>query len=172
VDEAEIMEAIRLAFADVQRGTITIHEAEVIDSYGATEERQAARQRDTGASWKDVPDEEIQECTWALPHLDPESWRFYIPAYMTWALKHFRVSDAVVSDFTIYTFALSGDESIRSDQLERYALLSEQEAKAVCCFLRFMAANGDHADDVVAGEALEGYWGRFCAEAPDKPAPG
>jgi len=37
-----IIEAIRTAFAGVPRGAITLHEAEVIDSYGSAEERATA----------------------------------------------------------------------------------------------------------------------------------
>jgi hypothetical protein len=52
-DKAEgIIEAIRLAFADMLRGSITIHEAEVIDRYGSDAERQKARRLDTEESWE------------------------------------------------------------------------------------------------------------------------
>jgi hypothetical protein len=77
-------------------------------------------------------------------------------------LKHFRHSDAVISDFTIYTFAPSDHETIRRHELACYATLSEEQATTVCRFLRFMAAS-DQADDLMAGEALDRYGGRFCA---------
>ncbi|MEO5726786.1 MAG: DUF6714 family protein [Byssovorax sp.] len=74
-DEAEgIIEAIRSAFADVLRGSITIHEAEVIDRYGSDAEHQKARRLDTEESWERVPDSDIEECAAPLSHLDPERW--------------------------------------------------------------------------------------------------
>lgn len=161
--ETRLLEAIRAAFAGVRRGAITIHEAEVIDSYGGATEREAARELDTEDTWEGVPNEVIPECQDALRHLDPESWRFYLPAYMTWAVKHFRHNQSIVSDFTIYACALSDDDEVRARQLERFKALSEEQAGAVCRFLRFMAANGDFADDVVAEQALEQYRGRFCS---------
>lgn len=154
-----IIEAIRGAFAGVPRGAVTIHEAEVIDGYGSGELRQEARRRDTESSWDCIPDADIEECAWALCHLDAVSWRYYIPAYMIWSLRHFRVSDSIVSDFTIYTFDPSGDfEHV----LARHRLLDEGQSRAVCRFLRYMAANDDFADGQVANAALDGYWGRYC----------
>ncbi len=87
-DIGPIIQAIEQAFAGVPRGSITLHEAEVVDSYGTEAERQRARKRDTEADWCEVPDSSIEECQNALPHLDPESWRFYLPAYMRHGLRH------------------------------------------------------------------------------------
>jgi Family of unknown function (DUF6714) len=159
----EIIAGIRAAFAGVPRGAVTIHEAEVIDSYGSDQERAAARRLDTDASWDGVPDADIEECTTALCHLDPEGWRYYVPAYMVWSLRHYRVSSSVVSDFTIYTFDPSGsDPGLREYKLERFRPLDADQSRAVCRFLRHMAANDDYADGRVAEIALEEYWGRFC----------
>jgi len=158
-----IIEAIRSAFAGTPRGAITIHEAEVIDEYGSAEERREARMRDTEEDWGEVPDDDIEECTAALCHLDREGWRYYIPAYMIWSLRNFRTSDSVVSDFTIYTFDLTHENRLlRNYQLERFSLLSQEQARAVCRFLRFMVSHDGDADGEVAQLALDKYWGRFC----------
>ncbi|MFO0800167.1 MAG: DUF6714 family protein [Gemmataceae bacterium] len=157
------MTAIRVAFAGVQRGSTTLHEAEVIDEYGSDQERSAARLLDVETSWDQVPDSFIEGCTTALCYLDPESWRFYIPAYMIWSLKNFRVSNSVVSDFTIYTFNPSGsDASGREYHMARYRMLDEAQSRAVCLFLRYMLANEDRADGSAANLALTEYWGVFC----------
>jgi hypothetical protein len=160
-----VIEAIREAFADVQSGGITVHEAEVIDSYGSDEERKEARQLDTESSWDQVPDQDIEECTKALCYLDPEGWRYYIPAYMTWTLRHFRTSNSIVSDFTIYTFDPSGSHTgLREYKLARYQMLNDAQSRAVCRFLQYMATNDDLADVRVANLALTEYWGRFCKD--------
>jgi hypothetical protein len=116
----EVIAAIRTAFAGVPRGAVTIHEAEVIDEYGSDAERAPARRLDTEASWDRVPDADIEACTTALCHLDPEGWRYYGPAYMVWSLRHYRVSNSIVSDFTIYTFDPSGDAGLREYKLARF----------------------------------------------------
>ena len=170
-DTAEtVIEAIRAAFAGVPRGAITIHEAEVIDSYGSEAERDAARRLDTEPSWDRIPNADIEECTTALCHLDPEGWRYYVPAYMTWSLRHFRVSLSNVSDYTIYTFDSSGsDPGMREYHLGRYRLLDESQSCAVCRFLQYMATNEAHADSWVANVALNEYWGQYCEHQDAEP---
>jgi len=162
--EAEsIISNIRDVFLGVCRGTITLHEAEVIDNYGSPDERAEARKLDTDERWEHIPDAHIEECTTALSHVDPESWRYYIAPYMIWSIQHFRTSNSIVSDFTIYTFATNEEpEEIGKYSLERYRLLDEKQSRCVCRFLRYMAKNGNYADDRVANEALQKYWGRFC----------
>jgi hypothetical protein len=165
-----IIEAIRSAFAGVPPGRITVHEAEVIDGYGSDAEREEARRLDTEESWDLVPDQHIEDCPSALCHLDPEGWRYYLPAYMIWSLRHFRSSDSIVSDFTIYTFDFGGTSTRVQDYLReykeaRFRLLSEAQSWAVCRFLRYMAANEDYADASVANQALDDIWGRFCDHA-------
>lgn len=180
-DTAEaIIDAIRAAFAGVPRGAVTIHEAEVIDEHGSKGRRFKARRLDTESRWDRVPDADIEQCTTALCHLDPESWRYYIPAYMIWSLKNFRSNGSIVVDFTIYTFnCSSNDPEMREHYLAHFRLLNLEQSTVVCRFLRYMAAHEDLVDGRVAESALREYWGKFCGgrDSPDEaiapaPAPG
>lgn len=160
-DVEAIIDAIRSAFASVPQGRITIHEAEVIDGYGSPATREEARQRDTEEGWDRVPDQDIEECTTALSHLDPQGWRYYIPAYMVWSLRHFR-EGSIVSDATIYTLDVyGGDSALRQHSMSRFQLLDEAQSRAVYRFLRYMAAHDDHVDAAVADHALGEHWGQF-----------
>ncbi len=162
-DEAKaIIEAIRSAFAGVPRGRITLHEAEVMDLYGTDAQRQQARLLDTDESWDEVLDRDVAECTTALSYVDPEGWRYYIPAYMVWSLRYFREPRGMASDATIYTFDPHNDYAgLRERQRSRFQLLDHAQSRAVCRFLRYMAAHDDHADARMANEALSGYWDQF-----------
>jgi len=162
--EAEsIISDIHRAFLGVRRGDITLHEAAVIDNYGSPEQRAEARKLDTDGRWERIPDAHIEECGWALSHVDPESWRYYIAPCMIWSLRHFRTNNSIVSDYTIYIFDPCEESSdLREWSLERYRLLNEAQARCVCRFLRCMSRNGGHADAPAALEALRRYWGRFC----------
>ncbi len=158
-----LIHSIRAAFLGVQRGTITLHEAKVIDNYGTPEARAEARKHDTDRRWEQVPDTHIEKCGWSLSHVNPQSWQYYIAPLMIWSLRYFHASDSIVSDYTIYTFDPQeqvGD--MRDYALERYRLLNEKQAHCVCRFLRYMARNDGYADDRVANEALRKYWGQFC----------
>jgi hypothetical protein len=157
-----IIDAIHEAFRGVARGAISLHEAEVIDECGSEEEQATARALDTEDRWEDIPDQHIEECIAALAFVDPESWRYYIPRYMEWSLRHFRTSDSIVSDFTIYTFAGSNEPELREYSLQRYRLLTPHQSRAVYRFLRYMAAHGERADSHVANDAIREYWGAFA----------
>lgn len=167
--EAEsIIGDIRAAFLGVRRGAITLHEAEVIDDHGSPDQRAEARKLDTDGRWERVPDEHVEQCGWALSHVDPQSWRYYIAPLMIWSLKYFRTNTSVVSAHTIYTFDLNEQShDLREYALERYRLLNDEQSRCVCRFLEYMSRNGDYADDRVAKEALRKYWGRFCGSSSD-----
>ncbi len=111
---------------------ITIHEAEVIDSYGTEAERRRARRLDTEDRWDEVPDRSVEKCATALCHLDPEGWRFYLPAYMVWTLHHFKKRGVMVPDHTIYALDLSRhDRELREYHLRRFRLLDGAQSRAV-----------------------------------------
>jgi hypothetical protein len=164
MDSAEsVIEAIRLAFDGVPRGKISLHEAEVIDDYGAKGKRDEARRIDAESSWYRVPDAHIEECPNALCHLDPISWKYYVPAYMTWTLRNFRETESLVPEHSMYTFDLSGSEPrVQESLVERYRLLDAAQSRAVCRFLRFMVASDGYVSTRAAKAALAWYWGQFC----------
>lgn len=155
-----IVQAIEAAFEGVRRGTITLHEAEVIDAYGTEAERRAARARDTEEDWRDVPDSSIAACPDALTFVDPESWRFYLPAYMRFGLRHLKERHNQALDHAIYSLAKGEDASLARYKLERFRTLSAEQAGAVRSFLELATANDAYCDAVVAKEALETYWSR------------
>jgi len=120
-----IIEDIHAAFRGVSRGQITLHEAEVIDDYGSQEDRMSARNLDTDRKWTEIPDEYVEECAYALCHVDPESWRYYIPRFMEWALRHFRTSDSFLADSIIYQFDPSSTDTVLAEHsMERYRHLT------------------------------------------------
>ena len=158
-----IIEEIIDAFRGVARGEITLHEADVWDDYGSEEEAEKARELDTESSWEEIPDEWIENCGGALSFYDPQSWQYYIPAYMIWALKYFRISDSIASDWTIYTFDLSeNNPELKQDDMERFQQLNQKQSAAVCRFLRYMSRDNERVDGRVAKKALQKYWGEFC----------
>lgn len=166
-DEAiAIIEAIHAAFHGVPRGEITLHEAEVIDGYGSEKQRAKARRVDTDREWEEVPDEHVAECTTALCHVDARSWRYYIPSYMEWSLRHLRTTRSAAVDATIYTLDPStSDAELVAYSKQRYRQLTGEQSRVVHRFLRYMAQQGDHADDVVARRALRAYWTRVVESA-------
>lgn len=80
---------ITAAFDGVEREDgITLHEAEALDDRLSEAEQRAARSLDTEERWQDVPDKDIAWCCSALSFLDDKGFRYYFPAFMIYALKH------------------------------------------------------------------------------------
>jgi hypothetical protein len=158
MDTAEaIIEEIRVAFAGVPRGEITLHEAEEIDNYSMPEVCALARLMDTDTSWDEVPDEHIYRCHCALIYLDPKSWRYYIPAFMVFTLKYYDLKPRLPGEG--YHSAASFDSTISSlcgtCSEQRYPLLNEAQSQAVRSFLQYVAVVGQ---DDSARNAIVEYW--------------
>jgi len=159
-----IIGEIRRAFSDVSRDDgVTLHEALVIDNYGSDAERSAARQLDTDCRWQDVPDHLIEENDSVLCFVDPKGFRYYLPAYMVWSLRNYEKSEGFSHNHPICCLGLGESGSIRQWDLERFEVFNDEQATAICEFLRFMAQQDEDTvcvDD--ARSALDTYWGKFC----------
>jgi hypothetical protein len=154
----DVIRTIEEAFRGVPLGTLTLHEAELLDRYSSTDaERSAARKLDPERDWRAVPDASIQECGDALSFLDTTSWRFYLPAFMRCGLRHITDMDNSALGNAVFTLDPAGIRQHERRQEERFQILDATQVRAVCAFLRFASLNGD-PDDTSAREALDDYW--------------
>jgi hypothetical protein len=155
----EIIAGITEAFTGVRRGDITLHEADVIDECGSEKDRRTARARDVEKRWQDVPEADIESHSSALSFLCPESFRYYVAAYMVWSLRNYRTSKSASSDFTIYALMPNTNKAIDEWKLARFTLFSPAQARTIRRFLEFMVEHGDgHSDATQAKLALDAYW--------------
>lgn len=165
-----LIETIAEAFADVLREDgVSLHQARVIDAYGGPAEEAQARLLDTDGHWWEVPDERIAELYEALSFVDPKGFRYYIPAYMIWTLKHYRSTDSNSVDSTVYAFLIYG--GLEEWTQTRFEILNQPQRRAVCWFLQYIVRFGRrYADTPSAQLALDQYWGQFCS--PELPLGG
>ena len=103
----------------------------------------------------------------ALSFVDPQGFRYYIPAFMRFALRHYKDSTSPAIDYAIYHL---GHRHVQREHKEaRFTVLDESQTGVICRFLRFMAEYTDgQADEAAARQALEGYWGQFCETVSKK----
>jgi len=160
----DLIAAIHAAFHGVPIGEITLHEAEVIDTYGTMKERVRGRRLDVAPCWEAIPDSHLEECSGALSHLDPQSWRYYLPRFMEWTLTHYQTSKSITVDYTIYSLLLAEDALINQHLRERFRQLTAEQARVVCRFLQLMAREDGHVDAASAAQALQRFWGRFSGD--------
>ena len=161
--EAVITE-IESAFAGVEiKGGTTLHEAEAIDRGLSDDERLKARIKDTAKRWADVPEKDIENHPEALSFLDAPGYRFYLPAYMIWSLKNYRISGSLSSDYTIYSLAPDNKAKDNAWKLKRFRTFTPAQGRAIFRFLKFMAECTDgYADDFAAKTAMDGYWKQYA----------
>jgi len=107
--------------------------------------------------WDRISSENIEYEYAALTACTPAAWRFLLPAYITWHLRHHADSSSNTVDHLIYQLTRSD----RTDPhiLAGYESLSPAQTHAVAAFLSFVAGETD--DEFLAcdaAEALSSYW--------------
>lgn len=89
---------------------------------------------------------------WGLPHLDPISWRHYLPLLLRYALVKLDQTDSMAIDALL--------SSLRPPDRDppRFALLTQQQEQAVIGVLDALAFEEASAWKDEAIVALEEYW--------------
>lgn len=161
----EVIDDIASAFGGVSRedGT-TLHEAIALDDSASDEEQRAARRLDVDMSWQDVPDADIWACNSALSFVDEKGFRYYIPAFMTHALRHWEDDvDGYVLSACTYHLLHESSKSLRKSEpaslAARYSFTGAQ-SRAVARFLRFIIEFGEYSGDEVTSAAVQ-RWESF-----------
>ncbi len=130
----------------------TLFQAEAWDSYERVDQS-----RDHRGPWQDLPEAHLSDCGFALPHLDAQGIRYYLPAIMTSALQARR--PLLIHDALRFTLVPSvGD--LKDYQRRRIALLTFSQRQAILAFLEAL-------DDVTEEELRP--W-RRVVEAGDDPS--
>ena len=126
------------AFADVMLGNgVSLREADVIDGYGTSDERAAARKQDEFHDWQRISDGDIENYSFALCFMDDEGLRFHLPAYMRFTLRRYHESESASIDAAIYRLS-------DPDCIERLLVyLSDQQVDAIKVFLNTCLEIGD-----------------------------
>jgi hypothetical protein len=160
----------------------TLHQAQCDDEpcVMSREERTAAKRWDPETDWRDVPASALEECDCALSHASPQSWHFYLPAYMERALDLIdtwgrnppeqRPSAAELFTFSVVFHLTYNDHRLLGPHcLERFAQLNENQESAVVAFLEFVRDSRSFLADE-ADEALQKYWAMPRDRRPKLPS--
>jgi hypothetical protein len=143
-------ETIRLAFADVPYpgdDMIAVHQDyELSDGWNCAKILR-------GKHWRDISPASLRKCDY--PFLTPQSFWFYLPAYLLGKLLH---PDEI--DFTGDSIVYGLKPPFSPFMAERVALLNAKQKSSIRAFLEAISMNPDdiHED---AKAALEGYWNQF-----------
>ena len=168
-----LIDQIHTVFKDVKLGDgITLCEAGAIDDYGTDKERALAREMDQDIHWTQVDLEEADPGCSARYFVDAAGFRFYLPAYLVYTLKHGFAdvfgggsSDSLNHEFTIYHLNASMYKSSEEyeDVKANYANFSRCER---VCIARFLALYAELETNEIfdeAFEALRNHWGQYLS---------
>jgi hypothetical protein len=164
----ELIAEITAAFDGVSReGGTTLHEADAIDDWKSDEERRAARRLDTERRWQDVPDEDIWACCSALSFLDVKGFRYYLPAFMVYGLRHFEDDLNGILHSCVYHLLHEPQKSLRKSEPASIAgqyYFTDAQCRVIAKFLRFAAGDDDvTVTDMPELQAVE-KWERYVEE--------
>jgi len=99
-----------------------------------------------------VTPEYLEKHCWGIAHLDSESWRFYLPHYLAYAVQHVTGASSTAMDCFL--------ASLRPPDRDppRFGALSEAEEKVIVAVLDRLAFSEDSAWQAEAMLVLEEYW--------------
>ncbi len=123
---------------------MTLRAGNAIDSY--------ATPPDYNDTADHITDDYLEAYSWGIGYLDPESWRYYLPVLVDYAICHMTGEPRLVVDFLL--------SSLRPPDSEPPKLLSlnkTQEA-AVIGFLELLAFHDQSAFQDKAMTVLEEFW--------------
>lgn len=168
--QQHLLQAIEQAFRGVELGDgVSLHETIVIDDYGGTEARQAARIPDEKHDWRKlVGDPELAKIIWVggLSFYDAAGLRFHLPAYLSLAVTD-PEGDNTGDMMESLMFHMT---DLSEYSLERFAILDGPQricVRDVLVFIREVYQTQER--DVLKAEepsprlerldqALQGYW--------------
>jgi hypothetical protein len=164
--QGELLRMIEGAFQGVELGDgVSLHESRVLDDYGTTEERQAARVPDEKHDWHKAMLE--PDMPWlfgvgcgGLSFLDAKGMRFYLPACLTLLVSgHDHNVYGDMYESLMFQLTRLGDY-----HRERFDILTGVQRQCVCDVLTYLQDSMDDEDyepRVWTNEmsyAIEEYW--------------
>ena len=130
--------------------------------YSDKSELIAARANDTEHHWWDVPPSKLAVMGSALSFFDPVSWRFYIPAFMTWNIDEWiREGTSCYDDVIGRMVPLYGSDA-EADR--RIKALDRAQGLAVLSYLAYFREYSGDADDRARADRVIKYWEQRVGE--------
>ena len=148
MDEA-LLNRIALAFHDVKRPEdITKSVARELDDDCEVMATRCdeLRASDPEKHWSDLPDDEIEAYDDIFPFLDAQGYHFYLPAYMSFAIRRHRDSDSAAIFYVVLACANGSG---------KFDLFTPSQMKCVFEFLSFCVENDGYFDGSWAAYSID-----------------
>lgn len=146
-EQIQLLDSISAAFpVGATHTVLSLKQGDEIDSYDKPTP-------DTlPADWRDVSRQELEEHHWGFTHLDAESWHFYLPAFLTYSVRHFTHGESLV--ITACLNNLRPPDRVPS----RFSTLTNSQRQVVINVLEFLAFGCESDFTADACQVLEEFW--------------
>lgn len=150
--EQALLDQIHRAFAGVtlDDGT-SLNMTEFNDSGGCRPDFKEKATQDERDDWAAIPDATLEQFTVTFSFTDLKGFRFYIPAYMSWAIRNHLTSTSIIADQAIYAI---DPAHYLFEAIPFWQWFTREQIDAMTAFLEYAAQNDDSLDGTVAKENL------------------
>src|SRR6185437_3263882 len=146
-EQIQLLDLISAAFpVGATHAVLSLRQGDEIDSH------ETPTPDDLPVDWRLVSERELDEHQWGFTHLDAESWRFYLPAFLAYSVRHFSRGESLVIGACLSN--LRPPDRVPS----RFATLTERQRQAVVSVLEFLAFGCKSDFTADACQVLEEYW--------------
>jgi hypothetical protein len=151
IDKATLLRDIQEAFRGVKlEDGVSLNMTEYWDSGGSAKHFEELAKNDERDDWQNIDGETLEQFTVTFCFTDWKGFKFYLPAYMMWTIKH------PESDIGLYTVLSLDPGSI----LALYGkavdeILNRQQLEVVVRFLEYCVEYPDDYDAKTAARRLK-----------------
>jgi hypothetical protein len=147
LSKSEVIERAKAAFAEdaARSPAMTLRAGSYIDSYDTPPALDPEVDK--------LTDDYIEKYGYfALPHLDPDSWRHYLPALIDYTLRNLSMPETMVPDGLVW--------SLRPPDRDppRFGSLNKEQEAVISAFLEVLCYGEHNFCEDAACQALEEYW--------------
>jgi len=172
-DISTLIAQITAAFEGVSReGGVSLREGRVLDNCGSEKKLAQARALDTDARWQDVSDDDLKYYASSMYFLDAIGLCYYLPAFMSYVLRHFRPDIDYDEDFVLqHTLWHLEDNQHHKRYAEMQQSMTRPQKEAIGSFLQWVATQGDEFYREDAARALRDNWSHYDDNPQDAANP-
>jgi hypothetical protein len=146
-EQTQLLHSISEAFpSDVAHAALSLRQGDEIDSH------ETPAPDVIPVNWRDVPENELETYHWGFTYLDAESWRFYLPAFLTYSVRYLSRGKSLVVAACLSN--LRPPDKVPS----RFSTLSVCQRRTVVTVLEFLAFDSESDFTTDACQVLEEYW--------------
>jgi len=152
--EVELVEQARSAFSCASPPGMTLREGDARDSY--------ATLPPVDQRLDQVCDEYLERYFWGCNHLDPDSWKHYLPSLIDYSLRHLSHGGSLVVGALLSTLRPSSADD------PKISSLSPPQEVIICQFLDRLAFADGSAFQRDAQQVMEEFWVNHSIYRPNK----